>query len=333
MKRSTTIKQVAQAANVSVATISRTLQNPAVVAPETRDRVMAAVTALNYVPNAQARNLRTARSRAIVALVPDITNPFFGEIIRGIERGAFESGYSVLLGDTQHDEAREASYAGMIASGQVDGLLTMMPHVPDLYYQRRFPIVSVCEYVPEPTISRVRADNPAGIAMAVEHLAGLGHRAIAYIGGREDHSISAEREQGFRTTMARLGLAVSPKLMTAGDFTADSGVAATRRLLESGEAFTAICSASDEMAVGAMQMLRQHGLSVPQDVSIVGFDDIPFARFLDPALTTIRQPTDRLGFESIRILLDQLGNPAFEPKMLVLPTELVVRESTTTPRC
>jgi LacI family repressor for deo operon, udp, cdd, tsx, nupC, and nupG len=332
MKRPSTIKQVAERANVSIATISRALQNPAVVAPETRDRVMAAVAELNYVPNVQARSLRTSRSRVILALVPDITNPFFGEIIRGIERGAFETGYSVLLGDTQHDEAREASYASMIASGQVDGLLTMMPHVPELYYRQRFPIVTVCEYVADSSISRVRTDNPAGIALAVRHLAELGHRQIAYIGGRPDQPISDEREQGFRSTMRQLGLPVSPALMAVGNFTAESGARAAKELLDGGEPFTAICCASDETAVGAMQTLRNHGLKVPNDVSVVGFDDIPLSQYLDPPLTTVRQPTDRLGFEAVSILLEQLRNPKFEPRMLVLPTEMMVRGSTAPPR-
>ncbi len=332
MVRPATIKQVARAANVSVATISRALQTPDLVAPETLARVREAVRRLSYVPNVQARNLRTARTRVIVALVPDITNSFFGEIIRGIERGAYETGYSILLGDTQYDESRERNYANLIANGQVDGLLTLMPHLPALFQDRHFPIVSACEIVDNDQISRIWVDNMGGVREAVRYLASLGHRSIAYIGGRPGSPVSRDREAGYNLAVAELGLVSDPRLKAEGRFTAQSGVDAAVQLRAVGAGFTAVCCANDEMALGVIQELRRQGVRVPEDVSIVGFDDIALARFFDPPLTTVMQPKERLGFEAISMLLEQLANPLAAPHTIMLPTELVIRDSATMAR-
>lgn len=332
MSRPATIKQVASAANVSVATISRALQTPALVAPQTLARVLQAVEKLSYVPNVQARNLRTARSRVIVALVPDITNPFFGEIIRGIERGAYATGYSVLLGDTQYEESRERSYANLIASGQVDGLLTLMPHLPELFHDRHFPIVSAAEIIDNDQIRRISVDNQGGVAAAIRYLASLGHRHIAYIGGRAGSPVSRDRAAGYTKAVAELGLTIDPRLHLEGNFTAHSGMTAARELCVCGVAFTAVCCANDEMALGAIQELRRHGKRVPDDVSIVGFDDIALARYFDPPLTTVMQPKEQLGFEAISLLLEQLKNPDALPRTIILSTELVIRGSATLAR-
>lgn len=331
MSRRTTIKQVALEANVSVATISRALQNPEVVAPATLERVQAAIQKLGYFPNAQARNLRTERSWLIIALVPDIANPFFSEVIRGIERVAHANGYSVLLGDTEYDPAREERYAQLVATRQADGIVTLLPHTPTICRSGRLPIVNACEYVTDKAITSIYVDNVGGARAITDYLLLLGHRDIALINGRES-PISSDRARGYRDALAARDIAPDERLIVSGDFGAESGVRAIETLLAGGAPFSAVFCSSDEMALGAIRGLRARGLRVPQDVSVAGFDDIQLARFFDPPLTTIAQPKSELGEEAMRMLLDLLNDPLTPVRKRMLPTELVIRGSTGAPR-
>ena len=330
--RRVNIKEVAREAGVSVATISRALQSPERVAAKTLDRVHAAIQRLSYIPNAQARNLRTARTRLIVAMVPDIANPFFSEIIRGIEQVAHRNGYSVLLGDTQYDLQRELAYAQLIPARQVDGLVTLMPHIPRIKVDGQLPIVNACEYVDDKDITTVSIDNVASAKTAVEYLLALGHRDIAFIMGREDSPLSRDRERGYRAALAEAKVKLNPNLVSRGDFSAESGIHATELLFAKGEKFTAIFSSNDEMALGAINAIRARGLRVPEDISVVGFDDIPLARYFDPPLTTIAQPTMQIGQEAMKLLLEILSGSAPPPRKCVLPAHLVVRKSALGPR-
>ena len=322
------IRQVAQAAKVSVATVSRTLQMPDVVAPETRGRVQAAIAKLGYRPNAQARMLRTARTQVIVALVPDISNPFFAEVIRGIEQVAHQNGYSVLLGDTQNSRAREKAYAELLETKQADGLITLLPHIPPLAMPGPFPIVNACEYVKDKSVTSVYVDNEAAAHDAIAYLLTLGHRNIAFVTGPMDSPISIDRDRGYEQALHAAGIKRDRKLTAAGDFSVEAGIRAVESLLAKQQRFTAVFCSNDEMAIGALRAIKAKGLRVPEDMSVIGFDDIRFARYTDPPLTTIAQPKDELGREAMNMLIELLSGEDVPPRKRILTTQLVVRGST-----
>ena len=326
--RGRTVKEIAAAANVSVATVSRALQRPEIVNENTRQRIHDVVKRLGYTPNALARNLRTARTRLIVALLPDIANPFFSEVIRGIEQVAHENGYSVLLGETQGSLVREQAYADMVAARQADGIITMSPRVPAIPIQGRLPVVNACEYVKDGQVSSVYIDNVAAAGVAVDYLVMLGHREIAFVAGPPSSPISVDREQGFRAALQRAKLSAQSAPVAAGDFSIESGERAVELLISQGKPFTAVFCSNDEMAIGAMRALISHGLRVPEDVSVVGFDDIRFARYTSPPLTTVAQPKNALGREAMSMMLELLNDPEVPPRKRVLSADLVVRGST-----
>ena len=330
--RGKTVKEIAAAANVSVATVSRALQRPEIVSETTRQHIHEVVKRLGYTPNALARNLRTARTRLIVALLPDIANPFFSEVIRGIEQVAHESGYSVLLGETQGSLVREQAYADMVAARQADGIITMSPRVPAIPIQGRLPVVNACEYVKDSQICSVYVDNVAAAATAVDYLVTLGHRDIAFIAGPPSSPICVDRELGYQRALQRAGVAVDPALTAVGDFSIEAGERAIELLLSRGQSFSAVFCSNDEMAIGALRALSSHGLRVPEDVSVIGFDDIRFARYTSPALTTIAQPKNALGREATTMLIELLNDPAVPPRKRVLSADLVVRGSTASRR-
>lgn len=329
--RRSDIHAVAAAARVSVATVSRALQQPEKVTEATRKRVMAAVAQLDYRPNVQARMLRTARSHVIVALVPDIANPFFAEVIRGIERVAHLHGYSVLLGDTQNSAAREQAYADLLGTRQADGMITLLPHIPQIATAIPWPIVNACEYVKDPAITSVFVDNVAAAADATRYLVAMGHRHIAFVTGPMNSPICIDRERGYADALARAGIARDPALTVTGDFSVESAVRGVETLFGRAQPFTAVFCSSDEMAIGAIRAIRSHGLRVPEDISVVGFDDIHFARYYDPPLTTVAQPKEDLGREAMSLLVELLRNPKTPPLKRVLPTQLVIRSSTAPP--
>lgn len=323
-----TVKEIAAIAKVSVATVSRALQRPEIVSEETRQRIHEVVKRLGYTPNALARNLRTARTRLIIALLPDIANPFFSEVIRGIEQVAHENGYSVLLGETQSSMVREQAYADMVAARQADGIITMSHRVPAIPIDGRLPVVNACEYVKDKKISSVYIDNVAAAGAAVDYLVTLGHRDIAFIAGPSSSPICVDREQGYQLALQRAKIPANPALTAVGDFSIEAGERAIDLFLSQGQSFSAVFCSNDEMAIGAMRALISHGLRVPEDVSVVGFDDIRFARYTSPPLTTVAQPKNALGREAMTMLIELLNDPEVPPRKRVLSADLVVRGST-----
>lgn len=330
--RPVTIRAVARLAGVSIATISRALKSPGQLKPATLEKVQSAIHRLGYTPNVQAQNLRTSQTRLIIALVPDIGNPFFSEVVRGIEKIAQQNDYSVLLGDTEYDAWREATYVKLIQSRQADGLITLLPSIPKLFLAGRAPIVNACECVDDPSVTTVSVDNLGGAKAATEYLLALGHREIALIRGRDGSPLSADREAGYREALRAAGVEPDDRLILQGDFSAESGIRAVGSLFAQGLRFTAIQCSNDEMAFGAISAIRQRGLSVPADISVIGFDDIRMARYFDPPLTTVAQPMSEIGMESARLLLEILAGRSPAPQKRVFPVNLVVRSSTGAPR-
>jgi LacI family repressor for deo operon, udp, cdd, tsx, nupC, and nupG len=326
------IKDVAAAARVSVATVSRTLQYPDVVAEATRKRVHEAIRQLRYTPNAQARNLRTSMTRLVIALVPDIANPFYSEVIRGIEQVAHENRYSILLGDTQNSIDREQIYAELIASRQADGLITLIAHIPKLHIEGRLPVVNACDCVADRSISTVSVDNVAAATTAEKHLLTLGHRHIAFIAGPTPSPISSDRQRGYELAIQQGVGTLDRTLMTAGDYSVESGIRAVEHLYAKKLKFSAIFCSNDEMAIGAIRGIKASGRRIPEDVSVIGFDDIRFARYTDPPLTTISQPKNELGREAMSMLIEILRGTDTPTLKRVLAADLIVRNSTAPPQ-
>jgi LacI family repressor for deo operon, udp, cdd, tsx, nupC, and nupG len=298
---------------------------------------MRAIEILRYVPNSAGKNLRTLRSGKLLVTVPDISNPFFSLILRGIEDVALREGYAVLVGDTQHDLKREERYAQMLKCREADGLIFLGHRLPKevaalvrSMSPRCAPVVNGCEFSPGLGVPSVHIDNAKAAYEAMAHLYGLGHRRIGVITGPLASPLSRDRLRGARAR-ARKEEAEEVCLVTQGDFSIESGTMASERLLAVDDSPTAIFCFNDEMAMGVLETARRHGLRVPDDLSLIGFDDIRFARCIDPPLTTIAQPMRAIGEGTVRLLLDILGGRTTPPESVTLPHTLVVRESTRPP--
>lgn len=324
------IREVAGAAGVSVATVSRVLSNPEKVASSTRKKVQKAIDELNYRPNMLARNFRSARSYSLLVLVPDISNPFFALVIRAIEDRAQQKGYSVLLGDTRDSARREQDYMRLAETRLADGVIQLRPHsLGDAPSSESlgFPCINLCgaESTPAPSI---RVDNVRAAEMVVEHLVALGHRRIGVITGLQENVHTQDRFQGYRQGLSNAGLKFEPKLVVEGNFSMPSGQNAGRQFAEMKQPPTAIFCMNDEMAIGASQGLKAYGLSIPEQVSIVGFDDIDYAKYNDPPLTTIAQPAEAMGTIATDLLLQLIDGQTLSRTEYVLPFEFILRDST-----
>jgi len=331
------IYEVARRAGVSASTVSRVLSRPGVVSPDTRRRVLETVEEMGFAPNSVARNLRTQRSNKILVTVPDISNPFFSLIIQGIEAAAQRAGYTVLLGNTQHDEQHEERYARMLKRKEADGLIFLGHRLPeaaaelvDAMAPRCAPVVNGCEYSPALGVASVHIDNTAAASDAMTHLYDLGHRRIGIITGPLVSPLSRDRLLG-ATSRARAHDAEPHLVVRHGDFSLESGALLADGLLARPDRPSAIFCFSDEMAIGAIATARTRGLRVPHDLSVVGFDDIRFARHIDPPLTTIAQPMREIGEGTVRLLLEILNGDEITPISVTLPHKLTVRGSTS--RC
>ncbi|MDN3615408.1 MAG: DNA-binding transcriptional regulator CytR [Vibrio gallaecicus] len=331
-----TMKDVAQLAGVSTATVSRALMNPEKVSSSTRKRVENAVLEAGYSPNSLARNLRRNESKTIVTIVPDICDPYFTEIIRGIEDAAVEHGYLVLLGDSGQQKKRESSFVNLVFTKQADGMLLLgTDHPFDLSKPEQKnlpPMVMACEFAPDLELPTVHIDNLTSAFEAVNYLTQLGHKRIGQISGPTSATLCQFRQQGYQQALRRAGITMNPAYGTVGDFTFEAGAQSIRQLLALPEPPTAIFCHNDAMAIGAIQEAKKLGLRVPQDLSVVGFDDIKFAQYCDPPLTTISQPRYEIGRQAMLMMLDVLKGNDVQAGSRLLETELIVRGSTAPPR-
>ena len=327
------IFDVAKRAGVSIATVSRVLSRPDAVAPATRRKVLQVVTQLGYTVNAAGKHLRTQKSDKILVTIPDISNPFYARLLQSIEESAQREGYSVLLADTQHDLKREERYTLMLRRRDAEGLIVLGHGLSDiaLAVSRETSgiphIVGACEFNSRANIPRVHIDNHAAARDAIEHLYSLGHRRVGIVTGPGDGALSRDRLEGV-TARARVQRAEKDLVVVRGDFTMESGERAAEQLLARADRPTAIFCFNDQMAIGVMDVLRRRGLGVPDDVSVVGFDDIAFARYTVPALTTIAQPVREIGQETVRLLLGIVRGQTPSAVSVILPHRFVVREST-----
>lgn len=334
-----TLRDVADAANVHPATASRAL-NPAtrgLVNADTARRVIKVAESLGYRPNPIARGLKTSKSGTIGLVIPDLTNPLFPPIVRGIENVLEQAGYNGLIVNTDNDPGRERAQVELLRSRQVEGLIvaTALVQHPLLEELQREGVLMVMVNrrpagIDAPSIT---PDDAAGVQLAVQHLAGLGHRRIAHLAGPTNTSTGVDRARSFRSTVRDLGLDDDPRLITACDYwSEESGADALRGMLDSNVDFTAVVAGNDLIALGCYDVFAERNIDCPRDMSVVGFNDMPFLDKLRPPLTTVAIPLQQIGTEAARLLLDAIAEPDRPARSVLLPLALVVRGSTAPPR-
>ncbi|MGB8211923.1 MAG: LacI family DNA-binding transcriptional regulator [Anaerolineales bacterium] len=330
-----TIVDVAEQAGVSFGTVSRVINNDAHVKKETRERVLKTMERLGFVANRQARSLAGGKSHSIGVLVPDLGTGYIGEIIRGIDAELSLTDLDLILYTTHRTASKEASYVANLATGMVDGLLLVLPRNPVDFIgnltQRKFPFVLIDHQGAGGDCPAVGATNWQGAYNATEYLIKLGHSRIGFITGSMDLGCAADRLAGYRSALRTYHIPEAPELIYEGTFFQPDGYAGASAMLDLTVPPTAVFASNDVMAMGVMDAVRNRGLRVPEDVSIIGFDDIPQASLVRPALTTINQPLEKMGRVATQVLLDLLGHPDKEAVRIELPTQLVVRDSCSQP--
>jgi LacI family transcriptional regulator, galactose operon repressor len=334
-----TLRDVAARAGVHPATASRAL-NPEtrlLVREDTARRVLEAAEALGYHPNQVARSLRTRRSHTVGMLIPDLTNPLFPPIVRGLEDRLAAAGYVALIGNTDADRERERKLFEQMRARHVDGMVLATAHLSDPLLAEAakagLPVVLVNRMAQDQSVPSVSVDNDRGMQMAVSHLIGQGHRRIAHIGGPQELSTGLHRYRGFVAAMESHQLAAGPDTVVfAKAYSIEEGLRCTRLLLERRPGVTAVAAANDMLALGCFEALEEAGRGCPADVSVVGFNDMPFMDRLRPPLTTIRFPHYQVGTEAAQLLLERISGDGGPVKVLYLAPELVVRGSTAPPR-
>ena len=333
-----TLRDVAQRAGVHPATASRALnpQTRLLVSEETAKRVLAAAASLDYRPNAVARSLRTRRSHTIGVLIPDLNNPLFPPIVRGLEDRLAADGYIALIGNTDSDDDRERTLFEQMRVRHVDGYVLATARLGSLLLAEAaragLAVVLMNRLAEDYSFPSVSVDNERGIRMAVAHLTGLGHRRIGHIAGPQDVSTGLSRYRGFMEAIRADGLELDPALVAhARAFSIEEGYRCARQLLGRPVRCTAIAAANDMLAVGCYRALEEAGLSCPADVSLVGFNDMPFIDRLRPPLTTVRFPHYQVGTEAAQLLLERIAGRDGPVKILYLAPELIIRGSAAPP--
>ncbi|MEP6999622.1 MAG: LacI family DNA-binding transcriptional regulator [bacterium] len=328
-----TITDVARLANVSVATVSRVLNASAPVREDTRARVLEVARELHFSPNGAARTLKRRQASALGVILPDLYGEFFSELLRGIDQEAQRAGHALLVSSSHHD-AHGVSVAVRAMRGRVDGLLVMAPEVSSASLATALPdglpTVILNTAATKHAAAAVMVDNMSGTRVVVQHLAALGHQTVAFICGPPRNADATARLRGYRAAMRDAGLPVHESLVFRGDFTEDGGWQAARAMIATaGPRPTALFAANDAMAVGALLAFHEAGFDIPRDISVVGFDDIPIARYVTPSLTTVRVAIDVLGARAAALLFRALTDPLARGTVHreVIPAELIVRHS------
>ena len=326
-----TIKDVARAAGVSVATVSRVLNNSGPVADETRTRIFQIATELRYTPNGAARSLSMRRTGTLGVILPDLFGEFFSEVIRGLDQAAQRSRYHLLL-SSSHGSRDDAATALQAMLGRVDGLVVMSPHIDvgvlAAHLPESLPVVLLNSPEADGSFDSVSVDNFGGARDMAAHLASHGHRRVAMILGPRGNHDACERQRGYRAALEAAGLAPDPALEVDGDFTEEGGHRAARRLLALADRPTAVFAANDSTAVGALSAFREAGVAVPGEMAVAGFDDIPIARYLTPPLASVRVEIHELGGRAMEHLVRAVERENRHERVHeTVPTRVVARGS------
>jgi LacI family transcriptional regulator len=332
-----TMRDVARLAGVSTSTVSAVINESVAVSPMRKERVLAAMSALNYQPDAIARSLKTGRSNAIGVIVPDITNTFYPEVIRGIEVSAQAAGYSVLLCDSSEDRVIEERHLSALSSRRVDGVLLACcanSRANELITKHNIPVVFIDRLPPSRAVNSVCTDNVSAGQMAAEHLIGLGHKRMGMLAGHLGLSPHHDRLEGFRKAMQEAHLPILDEYLIVGNVQVEDGVEAGRRLLGLPNPPTAILASNNKLLLGVLQAVEERNLAIPKDLSVLGFDDNLWNTHLSPGLTAVAQLTGNIGKRSFELLHQLIQNPPEEdaaPMHVLIPAELRIRNSTSRP--
>lgn len=335
------IKDVAKLAGVSIATVSRCVNDPERVRPGTRERVQKAIRETGYSPNTLAQSFRRGKTQVIMVVLPSVGDPFFTDVMRGIRAVASENGYSLLINETQFNTMTADEIGSMVVSRQADGIVLLASLSPfgtrvlSATSHRALPMVIGCETITDELASYpgIHIDNIAAARQATNYLLELGHERIAFIFGEHKTLLTRDRENGYREAMTHSNKVIDSGWVVEGKLTIQGAIAATDKLLKHPKCPTAIFCANDEMAMGCLHAVKSAGLRVPEDISVIGFDDNRYAKITDPPLTTVAQPARQIGERVMQRLLREIENGRSkdaEPE--IVPHELIIRASAAPPR-
>ena len=332
-----TIYDIAKESGFSHSTVSRVLNGYEFVKDSTRQSILEAAERMGYVANLQARSLAKGRAYFIGLLVPGLDNGYIGEISRGIDNALAEEDYGLMLITNPRYRTEEMSHVDPVVNGLTAGLILVVPTVPSSYIQsmlkQNFPHVVIDQSETSgPSGSYVDTTNWQGAYTATEYLVKLGHTRIGFITGLMSLRSAVDRLDGYKTALYDNGITVDENLIIEGDYLPENGYTATTQLLKLDNQPTAIMASNDFTAFSAMEASRDHGLEIPEDISIIGFDDIPQARIVHPKLTTVAQPLEKMGRVAVKLLLEHIKDPSLAPKHLTLNTDLVIRNSCAPPK-
>lgn len=332
-----TIVDVAREAGVSYSTVSRVVNNFKYVKPETRDKVEAAMDKLGYVANLKARSLAGGRSQVIGLLIYELDTSYHVEIVRGIDAEITNSEYDLMLSTTHKRKRKESTYVTQLTQGMVDGLLFILPRNLEAYTgdldRKQFPYVLIDHPgMDDVNCNTITVTNWQGAYDATQYLIDLGHRRIGFITGFIEVASAQDRLAGYQTAVRDNGLFIDPELICKGDFLEESGYEAAKKFLSIEKPPTAIFASSDVSAFGAMRAIDEAGLRVPEDISIIGFDDVPESSYIRPRLTTVRQPLREMGELATRMLVARVEDPTIPSEHVELPTTLMVRDTCQSPK-
>jgi LacI family transcriptional regulator len=330
-----TMKQVAEKAGVSTTTVSHVINNTRVVSEDARERVLSVIQELRYIPSAVARSLKNDRTHTIGMMIPNNSNPYFAELIQGIEDASFELGYNIILCNSYDDPKKQAAYIRVLMEKRIDGLILVSSGSDEdlsmLLANEVIPKVLVDREVTGVAADLIEADHVQGAYEATRYLISLGHKRIACVAGPDTLLPSGGRVAGYQRALKEAGITVCDDFVVHSDFTSEGGFNAFQKLLTLDSKPTAIFASNDLMAIGGICAANQAGVKIPQDLSVIGYDDIALASFSTPPLTTIAQPKYQIGQLTAKTLVERISNPDSQVRRTMLTPELVIRQSTSRP--
>ncbi|EEA96704.1 LacI family DNA-binding transcriptional regulator [Pseudovibrio sp. JE062] len=325
------IKDVAQAAGVSASTVSHVINETRYVAPLTKQKVEEAIQSLGFQPSMMARALKVKRTNIIGMLVSSSSNPFFADVVRGVEEGCYQHNFSLILCNSGHQSDRQLANLNTLLQRRIDALMVMTTKTDPALYEQLSKLgklpKAILDSAPHPNACTLQDDSVLGGRLATEHLIKRGLTKIGCLMGPQDHPRSIERYKGYKTAMEAAGLPVEEKWQSAGLLTASGGYEGMKQILEADSQPEAIFAFNDLMAMGAYRAIQERGLRIPEDISVIGYDDVEYASYMAPTLTTIKQPSFELGLSAAEALINHLEEKTEMPPVIKLVPELVVRSS------
>lgn len=327
-----TMKQVAEKAKVSTTTVSHVINNTRVVSEDARERVLSVIRDLRYIPSAVARSLKNDKTHTLGMIIPNNSNPYFAEIIQGIEAESFKLGYNIILCNSYDDPKKQAAYTRVLMEKRIDGLIIVSSgsdeELNQLLSDEGIPKVLVDREVPGLAADFIEADHEQGGYLATKYLIDLGHRDIACVSGPKTLLPSSDRVQGYWRALKEAGIALRDDFLAHSDFTSQGGFTAFQQLLALKQRPTAIFASNDLMAIGGLCAAHQAGVNIPEELSVIGYDDIALASFTTPRLTTIAQPKYEIGVLTAQVMVKRILNAELPLCREMLETQLMIRQST-----